>query len=297
MNDLNLLDQLPQAAKRSSGEVVGHWLLLSVLAVGFLSTLLVWSLLRMFPNELMMLVHTVFMGVFLAFPFFPGIVLTLLDAPLGLRAGGLVVSALLYFSVAIFGILISGGDAGGISEVARYVGPAVPLGIGCIAIPFLLARYLLGWQIVMRNWGGEPKLQHISITGLMIATFYIAVCVVALRASPEPIAAFAFCAVIAGIGLIFWILFVHLMLRAKSYWLYLLIFVVVGVAIGLAYSFSMIRFQGAPLELWFVLGPPSIFASGVLWLGLGFIAIRLLKGELIFNSDLVGKSSSLSQAR
>ena len=289
MNDLNLLDKLPQSAKRSSGEVAGHWLLISVLAVGFLSTVLVFPVMRAFPLRMASLISCVLMGVFLAFPFFPGIVLTLLDAPLGLRAGGLVASALLYFALVVIGLLLSGYDSNNLNEASRYVAPAIPAGIASIAFPFLLVRYLLGWQIVMQNWSGEPKLQHVSITGLMIVTFYVAVCVVALRVSPTPVSAFAFCAVIAGIGLIFWILFVNLMLRANSYWLYWSAFVALGFVIGIVYSLVIVNYRGMPFELWAVLGPPLIFGTGVLWLGLGFIAIRLLKGTLIFNSDLAGK--------
>lgn len=285
MNDLNLLDKLPRSAKRGR-EVWGQRLLWAVALAGVLSCIMVWPLIRAMPRGFTTLMPGVLMGVFLATLFLPCIFFSLLDAPFGVRASGVACATLLFAAATFVGLIMMGVDKSDLNELGRFFAPAAPAGVGCIVLPFMLVRHLFGWQIVMRIWNTTPQRQHVSVAGLMLATLYVAICVLGMMRSPSPLFSAAVCACIAGVGIVVWVPYVYLTIRARNFWIHLIIFYVISVVIGLVYSaVTMIIYSTGGLGLGYFLTPAVVLGSGVAWLGLGFIAMRLLSGELVLNSD------------
>lgn len=284
MNDLNLLDKLPSSGKQR-GEVAGRRLLLAVAIVGGLSCVLVWLMMRAVPFGTPSILLGVLLGVFLAAPFLPCILLSLLEAPLGVRAAGIACTLMLFAAATFVGLLISGTSLRSIEELARYVLPAAPAVVGSMLLPFLMVRYLFGWQIVMRNWNKSAERQNVSVAGLMLATMYVGVCVVMLMRSPAPVYSGAVCAWIVGVGIILLTPYVYLTVRGRMYWIHLLTFCFIAVGAGVAYGAVAVLVYRVAFSIDFFILPVVVFSAGTSWLGLGFIAVRFLGGELVLNSD------------
>ncbi len=284
MNDLNLLDKLSLSQPGDYRAESGRWLLCCVLIVGLFAGLGGGVAFRHFPPGSMAPIGAGLLGIVLASLVFPAIFFSLLDAPLGVRFAGLCSTVACVLAITTVGVLGGGIGRMAFDELARIFGPAIPGIVISAALPFVLVRYLLGWQLVLHSWHPVVKRQNVSIAGLLISMAVVALCVTCLTRSTDPGAANATCAIVAGIGLIFLLPLTYLVMRTRRYWMWYLAFCLIVLLVGFLVSLNVYLFTGNPMEIVPFLS--VMLATGVAWLGLGLVALRLLGASMVLNEEI-----------
>ncbi len=197
-------------------------------------------------------------GMTLASFFFLSLLFSLLNVQWQVRTFGLLGTV---------SVMVIAAQFGGVLEkyaVKDYVlaAPAMALSM---ALPFLLARYLLGWQFVFASWDREQKRQFVSVFSLFVLVSVVAFCVFGVQKCGNfyPL---VICAIFFGVGSIVVLPYLFLMMRTPK--------------IGFYFWLTSL------LALLFSWGPPGIVTFGVVWLGVGLVALRYLGCSLVLNREI-----------
>lgn len=222
------------------------------------------------------------LGIVFATPVLPFLIFSLLDAPLVVRTVGIVFSVAVFLSALFFGLSIPGlADA---EILGDFLG-ATPAAVLAVAGPFVLLRYFLGWQIVIRAWNLPPRRQSVSIGGLMILTVVVAISLAGLRFTRWPANSAAVCAAMSGAVFVFVCPFAYSILRSRRYWVSLTIFSLSMFLLGLMVCSVLIGVELISFTPTMLLQLSVLLTAGCVWLGLGLIAVRLIGGELILHRE------------
>lgn len=286
MNDLNLLDKLAKDTPQDRRAQIGRWLFACLSFAGLISGLGIGISLRSFPTGSLQIFELAVMGIVVASFCFPVTLFTLLDAPLGVRFAGVCGSIACILAAITVGLLGAGTPKFDFDDFAALFLPVIPALIASIAVPFLLARYLLGWQIVLQSWNSRPDRENFTVAGLLVATAVVGFCMRLLSRSTDPASAIAFCAMVGGFGFVFLLPLTYQMFRASQSWIYLFVFGAISCFVGI----GVIRFCDSQLKLpSFFMGSPSAFggmcAVGTTWIGLAFTSMKLLGASLVLSHE------------
>lgn len=198
-------------------------------------------------------------GMTLASFFFASIVFSLLNVVWQIRAFGLM---------GCVSLMTIAGNLSGAMEyyTLRKYTLAAPSMALCTTLPFLLARYFIGWQLVFSSWESRPQKQYLTLNSMLVLTSIVGICVAGLQNSDAWIAWMKICLYLFAFGAAF-LPFVFLIMRSQHYWFYF--WLTGGIAIW-----------------WGFLEPLSVVVVGGIWLGFGLATLRCLGCRLVTNREV-----------
>ena len=154
---LNLLDRLSRTEQADREFVLGRRLLIIVVfladfvcvAFPVLMRALLSSWIPM--TNFWICVWGAAMGVVYSMAVLPSIFFALLDAQWGIRVVGVIATVCASITCISLGMLISGDPEFDLNWFATAGLPVLPAAVTSMALPFVVVRYLLGWQIVIQS--------------------------------------------------------------------------------------------------------------------------------------------------
>ena len=292
MNDLNLLDQMAaenEQAKKDSLRAVR--LVSTVIAQSIVALIAIPTLISMnSSNVIWPLISTVpFIELFyylslasaLAAPVIVAIFFSLNAFEIHVRIVAMLGAITFCLAFLGFGLMIQDTNAP-LDNILGAALPAMPTLLFGLCFPFVLMRYLMGWQIVFKGLHETAERQKITVAGLMIFTAVFAFCIAPLRILEEPARPAYLALVFCGFELAVLVPFVLFVMRtdrilSNLVTFCLLVFFVVLVSL---------QFYGPESKglgsFNIALGCTYFFVT----IGLGLLACRFAGGKLVVHADL-----------
>ena len=296
---VNLLERLPLAADKAAEKAEqarrernAKHVVITTTLVSFVAGASMWKLMDFIAadNWAVGIIYTL-MGL-IAGPIYAIVAFAVLtNFDIRIRAFALIATLCMLVAANRFGMALSQyqGKFGGLEfELA----PAIPTLVLAAAIPFMMVKNYLGWQIIFPNIDEVPKRQNISISGILILTAFVAACTATLQMIETPFQWAAVALLICGAVFAIVLPIFLFQMRSKSPWLGLLCgyFIVLIISFGMTFSIGS---STGELGLAESLGLAHAIATGVLVVAIYVAACREAGGELTTNADVV--ATELSQ--